>query len=93
MRAVQEVFPHACIQFEDFAQPHAAPLLERYRDRVCCFNDDIQGTAAVALGGILGALRITGGALRDQRFLFLGGGSAAIGIAELLADGDGRTTA
>jgi malate dehydrogenase (oxaloacetate-decarboxylating)(NADP+) len=82
--AVQEVFPRACIQFEDFAQPHAAPLLARYRDRVCCFNDDIQGTAAVALGGILGALEITGGALADQRFLFLGGGSAAIGIAELL---------
>ncbi len=82
--AVQDVFPHACIQFEDFALPHAAPLLERYRDRVCCFNDDIQGTAAVALGGILAALRITGGALADQKVLFLGGGSAAIGIAGLL---------
>jgi malate dehydrogenase (oxaloacetate-decarboxylating)(NADP+) len=82
--AVQDVFPHACIQFEDFALPHAAPLLERYRDRVCCFNDDIQGTAAVALGGILAALRITGGELIDQKVLFLGGGSAAIGIAGLL---------
>jgi malate dehydrogenase (oxaloacetate-decarboxylating)(NADP+) len=82
--AVQDVFPRACIQFEDFAMPHAAPLLERYRDQVCCFNDDIQGTAAVALAGILGALRITGGVLTEQRFLFLGGGSAAIGIAGLL---------
>ncbi|MET0911654.1 MAG: NAD-dependent malic enzyme [Ilumatobacteraceae bacterium] len=84
--AVQEVFPDACIQFEDFAQPHAAPLLTRYRDRVCCFNDDIQGTAAVSLAGLLAALRITGTPLREQRVLFLGAGSAAVGIAGLLAE-------
>lgn len=83
--AVQDVFPRACIQFEDFALPHAAPILARYRDKVCCFNDDIQGTAAVALAGLIAASKIVGGALTDQRFLFLGAGTAATGIAALLA--------
>jgi malate dehydrogenase (oxaloacetate-decarboxylating)(NADP+) len=83
--AVQEEFPNCCIQFEDWAGVDAVRLLNRYRDKVCCFNDDMQGTAAVALAGLLGAMRIAGGKLSEQRFLFLGAGSAGIGIADMLA--------
>lgn len=82
--AVQKVFPLACIQFEDFAFAHAAPILAKYRDEVCCFNDDIQGTASVALAGITAALRITKEKLTEQRFLFFGAGTAGTGIAGLL---------
>jgi malate dehydrogenase (oxaloacetate-decarboxylating)(NADP+) len=82
--AVQDVFPGAVIQFEDFATENAISLLARYRDRVCCFNDDIQGTAAVALAGLISATRITNQPLVAQRLLFLGAGSAAIGIADLI---------
>jgi malate dehydrogenase (oxaloacetate-decarboxylating)(NADP+) len=83
--SMQDVFPHCCIQFEDFANFHAVPLLARYRDRVCCYNDDIQGTAAVAVAGISAALRILKNKWMDQRFLFLGAGSAATGIANLIS--------
>jgi malate dehydrogenase (oxaloacetate-decarboxylating)(NADP+) len=83
--AVQARYPKCCIQWEDFANFNAVPILARHRDKVCTFNDDIQGTAAVALAGIYGALRISGQRLADQRFLFLGAGSAATGIAELIS--------
>src|SRR5437764_435437 len=83
--AVQALYPKCCIQWEDFANLNAVPILARYRDKVCTYNDDIQGTAGVALAGILAASRITGTKLTDQRLLFLGGGSAGTGIAELIS--------
>src|SRR5947199_403302 len=83
--AVQALYPKCCIQWEDFANLNAVPILSRYRDKVCTYNDDIQGTAGVALAGILAASRITGTKLADQRLLFLGGGSAGTGIAELIS--------
>ena len=82
---VEQLYPKCCIQWEDFANFNAVPILARYRDKICTFNDDIQGTAGVALAGIYGALRLTGGKLSEQRFLFLGAGSAATGIAELIS--------
>jgi malate dehydrogenase (oxaloacetate-decarboxylating)(NADP+) len=82
--AVQQVFPGCCIHFEDWKGTDAIRMLDRYFDRVLCYNDDIQGTAAVTLAGILTALQISESRLRDQRTLFLGAGSAAIGIANLI---------
>jgi malate dehydrogenase (oxaloacetate-decarboxylating)(NADP+) len=82
--AVQEVFPKCAIQWEDFANPNASPILERYRHRISSFNDDIQGTAAVGVAGVIAAARMKGERLKDQTYMFLGAGSAGIGIAELL---------
>jgi malate dehydrogenase (oxaloacetate-decarboxylating)(NADP+) len=84
VEAVQEVFPKCCIHFEDWTGVDAIALLARYRNKVSCYNDDIQGTAGVTLAGLINALKITGGKLKDQRILFLGAGSAAIGLADLI---------
>jgi malate dehydrogenase (oxaloacetate-decarboxylating) len=84
VRAVQQELPNACLQWEDFATPRARPILERYRDELLTFNDDIQGTAAVALGAVQGALGVTKKRLRDQQIVFLGAGSAAVGVADYL---------
>jgi len=81
--ALQDKWPRALIQFEDFLTPNAYRLLRRYRDRVFCFNDDIQGTAAVALAGMYASTRISGMRFEDLRVMFLGAGSAATGIADL----------
>lgn len=82
--AVAERWPAVLLQWEDFAGANAARLLERYRDRLCTFNDDIQGTAAVAAGTLLAAINVTGIPLTEQRVAFVGAGSAGCGIASLL---------
>lgn len=84
IQAVQRRWPQALVQFEDFAQKNAMPLLERYKNRICCFNDDIQGTAAVTVGSLLAACKAAGSSLAQQRVAFLGAGSAGCGIAEAI---------
>lgn len=84
MEAVHQRWPEALIQFEDFAQKNAMPILESYKDKYCCFNDDIQGTAAVTVGSLLAACTAANTKLSEQRVVFLGAGSAGCGIAEAI---------
>lgn len=84
VKAVMKKFPNVLLQFEDFAQPHAYPLLEKYRDQLCCFNDDIQGTAAVSVSGILAAVKSLHTKLKDHKIAVFGAGSAGCGISEQL---------
>ena len=96
VQAVQHRFPHALLQWEDFAKGNARRLLERYRTQLCSFNDDIQGTGAVTLAGLLAAVDVTGSKLSEQRLVILGAASAATGIAEQLVAAlasEGITTA
>jgi len=86
VQAVKQELPGTCLQWEDFATPHARPILQRYRDELLTFNDDIQGTAAVALGAILAAVKVTGKSLKDQQIVMLGAGSAGIGVADGLRE-------
>jgi len=84
VEAVQEVFPHCCIHFEDWTGVDAVHLLERYRDKYCVYNDDVQGTAGITLAGMINAVKLKGTQLKDEKYLFLGAGSAGIGLANLL---------
>ena len=84
VQGVKRKFPNVLLQFEDFAQPHAAPLLQRYRDQLCTFNDDIQGTASVTLGTLIAAVKTAGEKVSDQNIVMFGAGSAGCGIAEEL---------
>jgi len=84
VEAVQEVFPKCCIHFEDWTGVDAVHLLQRYRDKYCVYNDDVQGTAGIVLAGMINAAKIKGKKLSDEKYLFLGAGSAGIGLADLL---------
>ncbi|MBV8883879.1 MAG: NAD-dependent malic enzyme [Chroococcidiopsidaceae cyanobacterium CP_BM_RX_35] len=84
VEAVQKIFPHCCIHFEDWTGVDAVHLLERYRDKVSCYNDDVQGTAGITLAGMINATKLKGTQLKDEKYLFLGAGSAGIGLANLL---------
>jgi len=84
VEAVQEVFPKCCIHFEDWTGTDAMHLLQRYRDKYCVYNDDVQGTAGITLAGMINATKLKGTKLKDEKYLFLGAGSAGIGLADLL---------
>lgn len=86
IRALKHELPRTCLQFEDFANAHARPLLDRYRDQLLTFNDDIQGTAAVTLGALIGAIKASGAGMKDQQIVFFGAGSAGIGVADYLGE-------
>ncbi|MCX7123276.1 MAG: NAD-dependent malic enzyme [Gammaproteobacteria bacterium] len=85
VKAIQKRFPHVLLQWEDFAQQNANPILARYRNTLCTFNDDIQGTAAIATGTLLAAVQATHGSITDQHVVVVGGGSAGCGISSLMA--------
>ncbi len=87
VQALKRELPRTCLQWEDFANRHARPLLERYRDQLLTFNDDIQGTAAVVFGALIGAIKVSGTSLKDQHIVFYGAGAAAIGVADYLREG------
>jgi len=94
VEAVQEVFPKCCIHFEDWTGVDAVHLLQRYRDKYCVYNDDVQGTAGITLAGMINAAKLKGTKLKDEKYLFLGAGSAGIGLADLLCSalvGQGMT--
>src|SRR6201987_4996793 len=82
VQAVKQEFPETCLQWEDFATPHARPILHRYRDQSLTFNDDIQVTAAVVLGAVLGAVKVTGKSLKEQQIVMLGAGSTGVGVSD-----------
>src|ERR1700676_5104615 len=84
VEAVQEVFPKCCIHFEDWTGTDAVHLLQRYRDKYCVYNDDVQGTAGITLAGVINAAKLKGTKLKEEKYLFLGAGSAGIGLANLL---------
>src|SRR5260221_12151762 len=84
VQAVKKELPQTCLQWEDFATRHARPLLERYQNELLTFNDDIQGTAAVVLGAIVGASKVAGKSIKEHQIVFVGAGSAAIGVADYL---------
>jgi len=84
VEAVQGVFPKCCIHFEDWTGVDAVHLLQRYRDKYCVYNDDVQGTAGITLAGMINAVKLKGTKLKDEKYLFLGAGSAGIGLADLL---------
>jgi malate dehydrogenase (oxaloacetate-decarboxylating)(NADP+) len=94
VEAVQEVFPKCCIHFEDWTGTDAVHLLQRYRDKYCVYNDDVQGTAGITLAGMINAAKLKGTKLKEEKYLFLGAGSAGIGLANLLCSalvGQGMT--